>query len=384
MKSQLVRYRDLLWKGALLVFHALQPSRPSVGRRVLVTGDVGRGNGPFTFLRILSMQLKKDHQIALCYARNQVDGQALNFCRQNDIPLLKRPARGELCDLAYLALLVLLKRPAYVVVNAIAFGRHLHLLALRTRVIYYSHSIWHQEQSPRERWILQSFLGHSHQVVTVSKAAYQAMGAYCFDRLGLADRLRWIHNGIDDRFGGGRPARKGIVILTLGTVAWFKNPQLWVSVAERVLASPRCTDTVEFWWAGRGDLLEPMRKTVGRQPRIKFLGHVDEPDALLKAASIYAQVSQFESFGYGICEAMMFGLPCIVTDCGGATELVSDGENGYVLQPSESDLAAALLRLVEDEKLREEMGRKSRMRFLDAFTAEKWKESWDAQIERGL
>jgi len=62
-------------------------------------------------------------------------------------------------------------------------------------------------------------------------------------------------------------------------------------------------------------------------------------------------------------EAMAVGKPVIATRIGGLTDIVADGESGYLVTPGNStELAAATARLLADPALREKMGETGRIR----------------------
>ncbi len=73
-----------------------------------------------------------------------------------------------------------------------------------------------------------------------------------------------------------------------------------------------------------------------------------------------------EAFGLTPLEAMAAGVPVVVSRCGGIVETVQDGKTGFVVEPDNpAALANALLRLAEDNTLRETMGRAGRARALE-------------------
>jgi L-malate glycosyltransferase len=68
-------------------------------------------------------------------------------------------------------------------------------------------------------------------------------------------------------------------------------------------------------------------------------------------------------------EAMAAGLPMIVTDVGGMSELVVDGETGLVVPAKEPQrLAQAIARLVKDPQLRLRLGQAGRQRVRQKFS----------------
>jgi glycosyltransferase involved in cell wall biosynthesis len=79
-----------------------------------------------------------------------------------------------------------------------------------------------------------------------------------------------------------------------------------------------------------------------------------------------------EPFGMVIVEAMASGLPVIATRGGGVPEIVKDGETGLLTERGDSaGLAEAITSLLENDDLRESMGRAGRQRALQLFSWEK-------------
>ncbi len=68
--------------------------------------------------------------------------------------------------------------------------------------------------------------------------------------------------------------------------------------------------------------------------------------------------STFEGYGMVVPEAMSQGLAVVATPTGAAASLVRDGATGLLVPPRDAAaLSAAMLRLMEDAALREELGR---------------------------
>lgn len=77
-------------------------------------------------------------------------------------------------------------------------------------------------------------------------------------------------------------------------------------------------------------------------------------------SSILVQPSRTEGFGLVLVEAMACGLPVVAFDCeNGPRSLITDGENGFLIPSYNVELfAERLIRLMDDEHLRAEMGEK--------------------------
>jgi spore coat protein SA len=68
-------------------------------------------------------------------------------------------------------------------------------------------------------------------------------------------------------------------------------------------------------------------------------------------------------------EAMASGSPVVASRSGGVVETVKDRDTGFIIEKNDpQQLAYTLLRLLEDDALREKMGRAGRERALAKFT----------------
>ncbi len=97
-----------------------------------------------------------------------------------------------------------------------------------------------------------------------------------------------------------------------------------------------------------------------------FHGAVDHAELkdLYRQADVLAVPSTHEGFGIVYLEAMGFGLPVLASRAGGASDLVSHGENGYLVDPgSVEQIVDALRRYRDDPSQRDAHGQAAKMRF---------------------
>jgi len=89
-----------------------------------------------------------------------------------------------------------------------------------------------------------------------------------------------------------------------------------------------------------------------------------ELEARLKESHVLAVPSFYEGFGMAYLEGMGVGLPAIGTTAGAAKEIITQGQNGYLISPGDSTgLAQYLLELSQDRGKLEEMSLKALQRF---------------------
>lgn len=111
--------------------------------------------------------------------------------------------------------------------------------------------------------------------------------------------------------------------------------------------------------------------SLGLAHRVRFPGYVADRRAIYSGLAVYAQVSLRESMSNSVLEAMAHGLPCVVTDVGGQSEVVVDGGCGHVIRPgSVAACAAALDHLLAHGDMRESFGKYARDRIQRRFHAD--------------
>ena len=96
----------------------------------------------------------------------------------------------------------------------------------------------------------------------------------------------------------------------------------------------------------------------GLRDSVSLLGERTDVAELLPLADVYCQPNTApEPFGIAIAEAMRAGLPCVVSNNGGAVELV-DAECGILTEPGDVDgVSRALSQLAADPGMRAAFGR---------------------------
>lgn len=110
------------------------------------------------------------------------------------------------------------------------------------------------------------------------------------------------------------------------------------------------------------DELRHLARHSGVADRVGFTGFVQTPEATFRALHIVVHASTApEPFGLVIAEAMACGRPVIVSNAGGAAEIVTPGVDALVHAPGDAgDLATQIAALAGNPELRERLGRAAR------------------------
>jgi len=107
---------------------------------------------------------------------------------------------------------------------------------------------------------------------------------------------------------------------------------------------------------------------------IVFLGRrtAEEMVEILCGADVFCHVSHIDNSPNSVCEAMLLGMPVIASSVGGTVDLLSDGEEGLLVQDGDAySLAGALCEVHDDFATACSMGRNARKRALERHSPEK-------------
>lgn len=168
---------------------------------------------------------------------------------------------------------------------------------------------------------------------------------------------------------------RGQIVLSVGRWAAderYKGADLLIqAVAELVHDFP----ALHLVLAGSGDDLPRLKqqaRTSEAGDRVHFLTDLsrNELAACYAAADIFALPSTGEGFGLVFLEAMAFGKPVIGANVGGIPDVVENGREGLLIEPTAEAISAALRRLLSDPRLREDLGARGRQRANSEFTFE--------------
>ena len=147
-----------------------------------------------------------------------------------------------------------------------------------------------------------------------------------------------------------------------------------------VEAMQHVSSNVQLKIAGAGPDESRIREIAGDDPRIEFLGFINDVEAVdLYANSLAAlYVPYDEDYGLVTIEAMMSGKPVLTaTDSGGSNEFVRNGETGFSVAPEPAALAERIDYLCRHREEARAMGARGKD-FVKDIT---WENTIDALLQ---
>lgn len=155
---------------------------------------------------------------------------------------------------------------------------------------------------------------------------------------------------------------QGKIVLTIGRAASSEQYKGTDDLIRAVVQLQSEMPELYLIAVGGGDDLARLQRLAGESgasQKVHFLQRLSREQlaACYARADVFAMPSAGEGFGIVFLEAMAFGKPVIAAACGGALDLVQDGVNGLLVPPRDcAALTASLLHLMQDERLRSELG----------------------------
>jgi len=124
------------------------------------------------------------------------------------------------------------------------------------------------------------------------------------------------------------------------------------------------------------DELQQLARDLGIDRHVSLVGCQNDVENWLRRARIFALTSDSEGLSLSMMEAMMCGLPTVVSDVGDLGDLVESGVNGYLVPRRCPELfAARIIELLSDSQKLETFShaaRRSAMRYETQATMQRW------------
>ncbi len=158
----------------------------------------------------------------------------------------------------------------------------------------------------------------------------------------------------------------------IGKVAVFRSQKrlwLWVEMALKIL---KARPEVHFLLVGDGEWRTRIERQIsesGMGSHFHLVGVQKEVIPYLSRMDIYLSTSEFEGLPIAMLEAMSCEVPVVATRAGGIGEVIQHGIQGYLTEVDNwRDLEGYCLELLDDTKLRTQMGLEARNRVLETFS----------------
>ena len=164
------------------------------------------------------------------------------------------------------------------------------------------------------------------------------------------------------------------IILYVGRLVYEKGIQNLIAAMPKVLSN---YNDAKLIIAGRGGMIDELRAeaaSLGLNNKIYFTGYLDSKQVqkMYKCADVAVFPSTYEPFGIVALEAMLAGVPTVVSDVGGLNEIVNHGVDGmksYAGNPN--SIADSITALLYDHQLANNCAKRAKQKVKEQFNWEK-------------
>ncbi len=209
-----------------------------------------------------------------------------------------------------------------------------------------------------------------------------------------SDKVEVIYNGIPIPFAQrSMPSAPCFMpsvfhIGTVGRMVPVKDFDLFLEIAEEIIKQINSKfeirnsklKNIHFSILGDGplkDKLTQKAKDLKIDNYVEFISPMPDPFPYYQSLDLYLNTSLHEGIPLSILEAMACGKPVMAPKVGGIPEIISDGENGVLIEAREpKKIADSCLRLMQDEDLRKNLGEDASKRIAEYFSNSKMAESY--------
>lgn len=197
-----------------------------------------------------------------------------------------------------------------------------------------------------------------------------------------AERTVTVHEGIDvDHVAAAPPVNVHEVFWlphhapVVGNVAALvphKGQRHLIEAAHLVV---RDVPDARFLILGEGELRDPLTRQIREyrlEKHVLLPGFRTDVLGCLKSFDLFVMSSVAEGLGTSLLDAMACAKPIVATAAGGIPEIIEDGVNGLLVPPRDHHaMAAAIVRLLTDAPLRDQLGKVGLARVRERFTVER-------------
>lgn len=248
-----------------------------------------------------------------------------------------------------------------------------------------------KQESPRKRFFRNRLRFISSLMCDCVVVVSQATRDFVCKEWGTStQKVTLIYNGVDvDSFlqrdiegeqlrSSLQISKDDIVIGSVGRLMPVKNYPCLVKAFSKISSSQ---DNVRLMLIGDGNQYGELRRlanSMGLDDKVIFLGQRSDVKKLLSVLDIFVLPSFSEGVSLALLEAMAAEIPVVATNVGGNPEVVIPGENGLLVPSNnETELANALMSLVDNKEKRSELALAAHDRVANHFCLKRMVEEYE-------
>ena len=197
-----------------------------------------------------------------------------------------------------------------------------------------------------------------------------------FRQRGVDASFHVVSGGLDASRFRADAAQPRYDLILVGRLAEIKRIDIFLESVKQVRRKLPAVTAVVVGDGPQRNALEAAARAMGIETSVTFAGHRRDVESLLKKSRLFTLTSDSEGLSLSLMEAMLCGLPAVVSRVGDLGDLVEDGVNGYlVTERTPEAFATRFVELLTDRERLAEFGdaaRRSASRFELAAVSRLW------------
>lgn len=198
-------------------------------------------------------------------------------------------------------------------------------------------------------WFGRNAMIQSDAVTVVSPNAYRYYKKILDEIPSANASIHYIPNAIDIAGFDGTDRRYEKQIIFVGRLSPEKGTANLIAIAKRL------PPNIDLIILGSGPEEYMVRDLAKSHKNVHYLGYLEKKHVvpLVRGSDILIQPSLFDETSSSILEAMSCGTTVIASNIGGTRDLITDGQDGILLDPEDQEgFVSSIMLLLDDERKR--------------------------------
>lgn len=208
------------------------------------------------------------------------------------------------------------------------------------------------------------------KVIIVSKFS----GIYLLKNGVNPKKLCLVYNGIKESYKSEKQVILPKDVINIGFAGRIDEIKgiKYLLYGIKIVKDKKISKKIKLYIIGDGPLTASMKELTNKlsiDDVVEFMGYQNNIPDWLNSLDIFILPSLQENHSIALLEAMRAGCAIICTNVGGNPETVTNNIEAITINPKSSiEISTSLIKLIESEKLRKELGYAAKKRFLNSFT----------------
>lgn len=343
-------------------------------RILLLTQELTFGGPPLAMLHMAEVLKKNNYEI---FVASMIDGPLRQKFISMNIPVII----DELLQVATMDEIEWIKGFSMLVCNTINFHIFLKKRSLGIPVIWWLHEAPFFYDGIRKDNLLDINLKNL-QVTAVGSIPQKAFNEVCPKAV-----VKNLLYGVEDVHGKKEKKNRELYFVTIGYFENIKGQDILLEAISRLEDSVKKKIRILFVGYEKTLFAAQLKEKYSALKNVEYVGNVNRGQIheILDRTDMLICPSRQDSMPTVVAEAMMHGMPCIVSSCIGTAKYIQDGINGFVFENENIEaLRERIVWCVDNQEKLMEIGKNARKVFDEYFSIKAFEKNFLSIVDEML